>query len=252
MDLGIVLKTINKGEKTMSSTDLALNAKSIPVFTNRYLNTQTQKIFKKGELIGKTYNEVAKILADVSIKEAYKDDGFKSAAEYAMKTFGFKKSFAYSLIKIGENFITPSLESNIPHSAGEDFTISQMDVLLPLLKQENVTINELAEKGVITPSMTKDEIKEVVKQYTPSKTKKEPDADEVVNDDAEDEETVVELVEHEVLAFNAKESVRRLSELLPESLTIHQFANEICSKIDKLEQMVQINIAKHEDVESEE
>lgn len=230
-------------------TELALQKIELPVFSNRYLNTATQKIMKKGELIGKTYNEVALILAEVSHKEAYKDDGFKSAAEYAMKTFGFKKSFAYSLIKIGENFMTPELTSTLPHK-DIDFTVSQLDVLLPLQKSDPELLHSLAESGEINPTMTKEEIKQVVKQYSPKKETKVPE--EVTSEEMEvPEDIATEIIDHEMHAQTAREAIFKMAELVPDNEQIQITAAKLCKSISDFESAVALNrVMKNESEEN--
>lgn len=48
------------------------------------------------------YRKASDIMGDVVKNKSYKEDGFKSAAEYAMDTFGFGRSVAYALARVGE------------------------------------------------------------------------------------------------------------------------------------------------------
>lgn len=48
--------------------------------------------------------EVARILGKVKSEKCYEDDGFKSVADYAEVVFGIKRSMAYQMAKVGEEF----------------------------------------------------------------------------------------------------------------------------------------------------
>lgn len=147
-----------------------------PAFINKDLNRATKKIATIGTKVAKNFYDVARVLAKVAENECYKDDGFKSAADYAEKVFGFKKSMAYSLIKIGKEYTDPELPaSNLPHEDGEDFTVSQLDRVLPLERDKVV---ELVNEKEITPKMTIKEISDVVKRAKDS----ENDAETPEND----------------------------------------------------------------------
>lgn len=137
---------------------------NIPTFTNKKLNQATQKIAKISSSIRKNLYEIAIILAAVDADETYKDDGFKSAAEYAQTTFNFKKSMAYTLIRVGKEYTAPTLESNLPHEDGKDFTVSQVEKLLPLNSYQAAV--ELVEEGKITPEMSCKQIAKIVKAET--------------------------------------------------------------------------------------
>lgn len=152
--------------------ELTIRTNDLPVFANKELNSATKKIVTIGTKIKKNLFEIALILAKVSETECFKDDGFKSAADYAMKTFGFKKTAAYSLLTIGKEYTAPTLESNLPHEPNEDFTTTQIEKMLPL--KDRAVVVELVENGEITPDMSCKEIETVVK----AKTKKDEPADE--------------------------------------------------------------------------
>jgi hypothetical protein len=172
--------------------ELTIRTNDLPVFANKELNAATKKIVTIGTKIKKNLFEIALILAKVSENECFKDDGFKSAADYAMKTFGFKKTAAYSLLTIGKEYTAPTLESNLPHEPNEDFTTTQIEKMLPL--KDRAVVVELIESGEITPDMSCKEIEAVVK----AKTKKDEPADETPETDepaAPEEETApVEIV----------------------------------------------------------
>lgn len=158
----------------------------VPVFCNKQLNTATKKIFALGNKAAKAMYEVAAILAKVQNDGTFKDDGFKNAADYAMQTFGFKKSLAYNLIKIGKEYTAENaLESNLPHPDNEDFTTNQIGLMLPIGDRDRVA--ELCENGELTPDMTAQEIRKAVKRATGKDTE---DSAEDTEDSAKDTEDI--------------------------------------------------------------
>ena len=68
---------------------------------------------------------------------------------------------AYSLLKIGEEYTAPTLESNLPHEANNDFSVTQIEKVLPLKDRDKVV--ELVEAETITPEMSCKEIEKIVK-----------------------------------------------------------------------------------------
>ena len=180
--------------------ELMINTNELPIFQNKILNSATKKIAGISLKIKKNLFEVALILSKVDDEKAYEEDGFKSAAEYAQKTFGFKKSAAYSLLKIGKEYTAPSLESNLPHEPNNDFSTTQIEKVLPLKSREVVV--ELVESGEITPDMTCKEIEAVVK----SKTKKdEPETEEATGTEEVIEATGEIISEYETLCSEIRD-----------------------------------------------
>ena len=142
---------------------IIISSTNVPVFKNNSLNESTKKIYALGNKAAKAMYEVAAILAKVQADGTYKDDAFKSAAEYACKTFGFKKSLAYNLIKIGKEYTAENgIESNLPHPDNEDFTATQVSLMLPIGDHDRVF--EMCENGELTPGMTAKELREAVKR----------------------------------------------------------------------------------------
>lgn len=157
----------------------------VPVFNNKELNSATKKIFTLGNKAAKAMYEVAATLAKVQKDGSYKDDGFKNAADYAMQTFGFKKSLAYNLIKIGKEYTAAnSLESNLPHPENEDFTTNQIGLMLPIGDRDIVA--EMCENGELTPDMTAEEIRNAVKRATGKDTADTADTADSAEGIAED------------------------------------------------------------------
>lgn len=80
-------------------------------FKNKKLNEISVSIAAIGADMGKKNVELAKLLGTVKRDELFKDDGFKSVAEYADSTFGIAKSLAYQLAKVGERFYLSESET---------------------------------------------------------------------------------------------------------------------------------------------
>ena len=132
-------------------------------FTNKTLASATRQIYRLGEDVKKSMFKISLIVADVDGKKAYKDDGFKDTISWVRETFGFKKSQAYDLLKVGRLWVNPETkESVLPHT-DTDFSMSQVQVLLPL---DVETAKELTEQGEITVDMTVKELRETVKKMT--------------------------------------------------------------------------------------
>lgn len=163
-----------------------------PQFMNKALQKATNLIMGLGDQVRAKQYDIAAILADVENKQYYKDDGFSSAAEYAMETFGMQKSLAYQLITIGTQYTRPVLNDNgkvVGHASNlmppadpnkqnaplTDFTPSQIGKLLPLGREKVV---ELVDSGELKPTTTHKAIENLVKTLRPHKAKELPPADE--------------------------------------------------------------------------
>ena len=190
--------------------ELMIRTVDLPDFTNKELASATKKIASIGTKIARNLYEVSTILANVDERESYKDDGFKSTVDYAIKTFGFKKTSAYSLLKIGKEYTAPSLESNLPHESGKDFTTTQIEKVLPLKDREKVV--ELVELGEISPDMSCKEIEKVVKDLT------RPENENTGADNAEnstnDGEEVVKISGKEYQLFNILMALSELESIM--------------------------------------
>lgn len=148
-----------------------------PKFANKLLEKATMTILSCDNDIKSRQYSIASILADVDTKKLYEDDGFGSCAEYAEKTFGIKKSTSYALITIGKEYTRPILNekgkivghcSNLLPAADFDkqdaplidFTTRQIS-LFSTLGREHVI--DLVSNGSLSPTMTANQIREVVK-----------------------------------------------------------------------------------------
>ena len=134
-------------------------------FTNTKLRRYTEQIFRQGLNIKKAYAQISVILAKIDTAKCFETDGFESVHDYSKKVLGLSQSTSYALLKIGYEYIdSKSLESVLKHEQGNDFSTSQLQVLLPLKSVDKA--KELAENGKINPNMSVKEIKAIVKEIT--------------------------------------------------------------------------------------
>lgn len=180
---------------------MIVNATNAPTFQNKTLQSATNKIFKIAKAVRKCAYETAYIMAQVDETECYKDDGFNNVHEWAMKTFGFKKSASYTLLRVGKEYTRTITDAKgkvncycsnlISENADNDFTTTQIEKMLPGGHELAV---ELVKKEEITPDMTCKEIEKVIKSYI----KPEPEETET--------ETATEETEHETLVLVTDEN----------------------------------------------
>lgn len=152
--------------------EMLMKVENIPTYTNKELNRATVKIIRLGEKVRKAAFETAAVMASVDASGCYKDDGFKSVHEWAMTTFGFKKSASYSLLKIGKEYTRQKLNAKgkpdgyednlLPEGSVDGFNTTQVEKMLPL---GHAAAAELVEDGEITPQMSAKKIGQYVKDY---------------------------------------------------------------------------------------
>ena len=155
------------------------------------LNEATDRILTIQNSIVKNKYAIAVILAEIDDKKLYQAGGFKNTVEYAQKNFDYKKSEAYTLIRVGRNFTAETLESNLPHDK-VDYTLAQIEKLLPVGDKDE--IEEFIKSSDITPDMTVKEISAVVKEKLgKNKAVSGQSEKEKINVYSQDENTVEEL-----------------------------------------------------------
>lgn len=211
-------------------------------FVNKNLQKATNDMLKLGAEIRKCALMSAVIIAKVESTECYKDDGFNSVHAWTEKTFGFKKSASYTLLKIGKEYIRKIISpksgkvigysSNLlPVDAEKDFTTTQIEKMLP---GGHDLAMELVGSGEITPTMTCKEIEKVIKSHT----KPEESPEEVEPEDVAVVEDVPEEVEPDVLfTIRAVEypDGRRAIEIdgkeygLDKVIDVVKFLNDFCN-----------------------
>lgn len=145
------------------------NTANLPIYTNKELARATAKIFKIGETVRRYAYETAFIMAQVDESKCYMDDGFKNVHDWAMKTFGFKKSTSYSMLKVGMEYTRVLTDKNgkasgyvsnlLPENSESDFSASQIIKMLPV--GHDIAV-EMVEDGEITVDMSCREIEKIV------------------------------------------------------------------------------------------
>lgn len=170
-----------------------------PVYTNKALNSATQKVFKIGETVRKCAFETAVIIAAVESSECYKEDGFNNVCEWTSAAFGFQKSSTYTLLKIGREYVRELVDpktgkvkgyaSNLlPENAEKDFSTTQIEKMLPA---GHAFAAELVEREEITPDMTCREISKVVKSYMSDSAEEESTEESVEGESTEEKPVAI-------------------------------------------------------------
>ena len=144
-----------------------MNELTTKTFENETLKKATEEIIRLQKNVNESLISVAGISGEVAKSESYKDDGFKSAQEWLMDTFNYKKSTAYTMVKIGKEYVQLEINGCLPiyktifanSETDEDFTLTQLEKLLPLGKAR---IELFLRTGDLNYSMTVKEIKELV------------------------------------------------------------------------------------------
>lgn len=104
--------------------ELTISTTNIPAkfsFKNAQLNKISAKIAEQSAAMNSVYNAakegaeavnkaLAPLFGELMASKCYKDDGFKSVADYAEHTFGMSKSMAYMLARVGEAFYNTGSE----------------------------------------------------------------------------------------------------------------------------------------------
>lgn len=147
------------------------------------LKDYTTKIKRCGDNIKKNYIKIAHLLSEVDSKECYLEDGFESVIDYAGQVLGIQKTTAYNMLKIGKEYVAENGERTILTEKGEDYSVSQIQALLPLGVEK---VKEINEDGTITPEMSVRQIKNLVKGLTESP---DPEEDENTVDGESGDET---------------------------------------------------------------
>ena len=174
-----------------------MNDLTTRTFENSNLNEATERIYVLQKDVNESLLSIAGVSGEVAKNETYKEDGFKNAQEWLMKTFGYKKTTAYSMVKIGKEYLVVEIDRTLPvyvsifknHKTDEDFSLTQLEKLLPLGKER---IELLLSAGDLNYSMTVKEIKELVAN-TKLLEKEETETEETETEtETETEETETE------------------------------------------------------------
>lgn len=175
---------------------------AVPEFVNKDLQEATKRVFKIGETVRKCAFETAWIMATVDASECYKDDGFDSVHAWAMKTFGFRKSASYALLKTGREYVRTVLDargrvkgyaSNLLSDQelehGDDFSAAQIEKMLPA---GHDLVVDLVQEGEIVPEMSCRDIAKVIKAHTaPEESDEDEEVTEETGDGEDDGEEII-------------------------------------------------------------
>ena len=179
-----------------------MNELATKKFENQSLAKATEEIIRLQKNVNESLISVAGISGEVAKSESYKDDGFKSAQEWLMHTFNYKKSTAYTMVKIGKEYVQLEMNGCLPiyktifanSETDEDFTLTQLEKLLPLGKEK---IEVYLHTGHLKYSMTVKEIKEFVSEIKSLEKKSEQPDTEETEPETEEIETETEETETE-------------------------------------------------------
>lgn len=139
-------------ELTLSTT----NAPAKFTFKNAQLNKISAKIAEQSAAMNDIYNAakegaeavnkaLAPLFGELMASKCYKDDGFKSVADYAEQTFGMTKAMAYMLARVGEAFYNTGSEE--AKKARETLSTSKLAELTAVDKKE---IGKALDSGELT------------------------------------------------------------------------------------------------------
>lgn len=124
-----------------ATNEIILSTANAPAkfsFKNEKLNTLSSSIAAQTAAMNKLYNDtkqraeainsaLAPIFGEILESKCYKDDGFKSVADYAECTFGIGKSMAYMLARVGKEYY--NAKGAVAKAARETLTVSKLGEL---------------------------------------------------------------------------------------------------------------------------
>lgn len=139
--------------------ELILSTTSAPAkfsFKSAKLNEISAKIAEQSAAMDSVYNAakegaeavnkaLAPLFGELMASKCYKDDGFKSVADYAAQTFGMSKAMAYMLARVGEAFYNTGSED--AKKARETLSTSKLAELTSVDKKE---IGKALDSGELT------------------------------------------------------------------------------------------------------
>lgn len=118
--------------------EIILSTTSAPAkfsFKNAKLNEISAKIAEQSAAMNSVYNAakegaeavnkaLAPLFGELLTSKCYKEDGFKSVADYAEQTFGMSKSMSYMLARVGEQFY--NTDNEFTQKARETLSTSKL------------------------------------------------------------------------------------------------------------------------------
>lgn len=139
--------------------ELTLSTTTAPTkfsFKNAKLNEISAKIAEQSAAMNSVYNAakegaeavnkaLAPLFGELLKTKCFKDDGFKSVADYAEQTFGMSKSMAYMLARVGEQFYSDNSDCTV--KARETLSTSK---LAELTNTDRIAIAKAIESGELS------------------------------------------------------------------------------------------------------
>lgn len=112
-------------------------------------------------------NDVACILCEIDAGELYKEDGYKSTADFAEKALSLKKSTVSTLLGAGKRFLQSDSKNPLPNQTAYN--------LYYLKDFSDETIKEAVDAGEISNASTQAEIKKWADEHAEKKATAEAD-----------------------------------------------------------------------------
>lgn len=107
-------------------------------------------------------NDVARILCEIDAGELYKDDGYKSTADFAEKALSIKKSTVSTLLGAGKRFLQSDSKNPLPNQTAYN--------LYYLKDFSDSDIKEAVDAGEITNASTQADIKKWADEHAAQKS----------------------------------------------------------------------------------
>lgn len=113
-------------------------------------------------------NDVARILCEIDAGELYKEDGYKSTADFAEKALSLKKSTVSTLLGAGKRFLQSDSKNPLPNQTAYN--------LYYLKDFSDEDIKEAVDAGEITNASTQADIKKWADEHASKKSTAEADS----------------------------------------------------------------------------
>lgn len=107
-------------------------------------------------------NDVARILCDIDVGELYKDDGYKSTADFAEKALNLKKSTVSTLLGAGKRFLQSDSNNPLPNQTAYN--------LYYLKDFSDSDIQKAVDNGEISNASTQADIKKWADEHAQQKS----------------------------------------------------------------------------------
>lgn len=185
---------------------------------NKTLNKLVSQIERAALNVQTQAFKVAFIVAQIKRDELWKDD-FESFEQFGQKMLGCNKSTLYNQVKLGENWVTREGHT-IFYDGNMDFTKSQLYQIMRIKAPKNCgytvveKATEFVNKGIITPYMTVEQIKDEVDNHNAqfAKPKKEvTENEDEKKPNGKAEVTSVATVKHALEFLESEDGVRMVS-----------------------------------------